>query len=1048
MARLSRRSALLVLGVVALIGLAAVPFSLLTAQPQPQSATETRAYILRLLTDLHSTQPGVAPLAEQRLLGLGVSQSQLQYARLLRHPDRFERFRLVSLLPQIDDPLRTELRIELTRDVDREVRASVINMTQPDTISGPLASRLDEMLRHEPDTAIRRRVEQLIGGRRNARPAAAEFSGVQAQSMRLPVSERPIEVHATSHRPLDTSTIAPGASYLPPGNQPVRQVSAEIVAAPGPVMDVPLTLPVPTSAYQPQLSVVSPEPLPLRGPDSSQPPPNVNPIPQSSGSAPVAPTLTPGTQRPTSEPDTYNSASGILPVSALPVPGPQPAPAYRGPAPGTFPIGPTDTQPVPSIRPVPAVSIQPTFFQNIGIPPAPVPAPPAEAAAPAPRLTQQDEPARLIVPGDQRVPAPAPAAESAPFTSTVPAVGAGVLPLFDGPSGGGVVINDPLFQQQPGDGPTSSNDVGARRLLDRPIDQIIEPTPPPLAMLSDEMLTPEPDAPFGFTGPSGIIPNEVQESAHFVPVPDRWRIGAEHQDRYDLKWPWVTDYLGNPGHWWDPYNQNVLKGDYPIIGQHTFMNVMLTSQTTYDFRQTPIGTTPFESTRGRSQEEFFGQPETSNLNQNFFMRFDLFHANNLAFKPLDWQFRITPTVNSNVFHSEELAVINPDVRQGRNRIRDHFVVQEYFAEFKLADLSPDYDFVSVRSGNQLFNSDFRGFIFFDTNRAVRVFGSRFSNRHQFNLLFYDTVEKETNSGLNTTKDRHQNILIANYYVQDFIWPGYTFQTSFHWNNDQPSREFDRNNFLVRPDPTGVFQPHRVEAYYFGIAGDGHIGRINVNNAFYWVTGRDGLNPIAGRTIDINAFMGALELSYDRDWARFRASLFYSSGDDDPSDTDGEGFDSILDNPVFAGGEFSYWQRQAIQLFGVRLVNDRSLVPDLRSSGIQGQSNFVNPGLFLFNLGLDMDLTPKLRSITNANYIMFDETEVLSAYTFQGDIDHEVGLDISTGIEWRPFHNDNAIILAGVSALIPDEGFKDLYNQFDDGDTETLFAFFADVILTY
>jgi hypothetical protein len=693
-----------------------------------------------------------------------------------------------------------------------------------------------------------------------------------------------------------------------------------------------------------------------------------------------------------------------------------------------------------------ARAVVPVSFEAIGIPPAPAatPPPPADASQPPQRI-RPGVTAALPVPSGR--PLAVPPVETGP--AAVPGVGdSAVQPLFPTTrSGAGAGLADPLFQAPPLGGPTSSDDVGGRRLLDRPIDQIIQPTPPPMALMSEELLTPEPDAPFGFTGPSGIIPNETQTSPHFVPVPDRWRLGYEYQDRYGLEWPWTTDYLGNPGHWWDPYNQNVLKGDYPIIGQHTFLNVVATSQTTYDFRQTPIGTTPFESTRGQNQEEFFGQPETQNLNQNFFFRFDLLHANNAAFKPLDWQFRITPAVNMNQFHSEELAVINPDVRQGRNRIRDHFVLQEYFAEFKIADLSPDYDFVSVRAGNQLFNSDFRGFIFFDTNRAVRIFGSRFSNRHQFNLLFYDNVEKETNSGLNTTKDRHQNVVIANYYVQDFVWPGYTFQTSFHYNNDQPSTEFDRNDFLVRPDPVGVFQPHRVEAYYFGIAGDGHIGRINVNNAFYWVTGRDGLNPIAGRTQDINAYMGAIELSYDRDWARFRASMFFSSGDDNPNDTDAEGFDSILDNPVFAGGEFSYWQRQAIQLFGVRLTNDRSLVPDLRSSGIQGQSNFVNPGIFIFNLGLDMDLTPKLRSITNANYIMFDETEVLATYTFQGDVDKEVGLDISTGFEWRPFHNDNAIVLFGVSALLPDEGFKDLYNELD-GDVETFFAAFADVILTF
>tara|TARA_R110002072_G_scaffold99008_1_gene218001 strand:- start:135254 stop:137881 length:2628 start_codon:yes stop_codon:yes gene_type:complete len=602
-----------------------------------------------------------------------------------------------------------------------------------------------------------------------------------------------------------------------------------------------------------------------------------------------------------------------------------------------------------------------------------------------------------------------------------------------------------LTKAEPGAFPQRRNP----EVLDRPIEQQVTPSVVPAMAQFDELLVPETDPPRGFTGPSGIIPTEQQENSHFVPVPDRWRLGYPRVDRYGLSYPYTVDYIGTEGHWWDPYNQNVLKGDFPIIGQHTFMNITATSQTLFDYRQTPIGTTPFESTSSAPQEEFFGDPNQFAINQNFFLRMDLNHGNTTAFKPLDWQIRLAPAFNFNELNVKELAVVNPDVREGRRRFRDHSILlQEYFGEVKLADLSPDYDFISARAGNQLFNSDFRGFLFFDTNRAVRLFGSKYSNRHQFNVLFYDMVEKDTNSGLNTYEDRHQNILIANYYVQDFIFPGYTAQASFHMNNDQPSTQFDRNNFLVRPDPVGIFQEHRVEAYYFGFAGDGHMGRFNVSNAFYWVTGRDGKNPIGGQELDINATMAAIELSYDRDWARFRASFFYSSGDGNANDQDAEGFDTIMDNPVFAGGEFSYWQRQAIQLFGVQLVNNRSLVPNLRSSKTQGQSNFTNPGLLLFNVGLDMDLTPKLRTIMNANYLMFDETEVLSTYTFQSDIDPEIGLDLSVGFEWRPFHNDNAIILFGVSALIPDEGFKDLYSTYGDNDVETMFASFFEAILTY
>ena len=91
-------------------------------------------------------------------------------------------------------------------------------------------------------------------------------------------------------------------------------------------------------------------------------------------------------------------------------------------------------------------------------------------------------------------------------------------------------------------------------------------------------------------------------------------------------------------------------------------------------------------------------------------------------------------------------------------------------------------------------------------------------------------------------------------------------------------------------------------------------------------------------------MAALELSYDRDWARFRTCGFYASGDGNINNSTPTGFDTILDNPNFAGGEFSYWQRQQIPLFGVNLTQRNSLVADLRSSKIQGQSNFVNPGM--------------------------------------------------------------------------------------------------------
>src|SRR5262249_27754456 len=160
--------------------------------------------------------------------------------------------------------------------------------------------------------------------------------------------------------------------------------------------------------------------------------------------------------------------------------------------------------------------------------------------------------------------------------------------------------------------------------------------------------------------------------------------------------------------------------------------------------------------------------------------------------------------------------------------------------------------------------------------------------------------------------------------------------------------------------------HGIDVVYLGFGGDGHIGRINLTNQFYWALGRDSLNPLANQAVDINAQFAAVEASYDRDWARFRASFLWASRDSNIDNAHGTGFAPILDTPTFAGGDFSFWQRQQIGLLGTSLVNRMSIVPDLRSSKFQGQANFVNPGLLLANTGVDFDLTPKLRWINNCN----------------------------------------------------------------------------------
>ena len=105
----------------------------------------------------------------------------------------------------------------------------------------------------------------------------------------------------------------------------------------------------------------------------------------------------------------------------------------------------------------------------------------------------------------------------------------------------------------------------------------------------------------------------------------------------------------------------------------------------------------------------------------------------------------------------------------------------------------------------------------------------------------------------------------------------------------------------------------------------------------------------------------------------------------------------------------------------------SLLPDLRSNKEEGQANFVNPGIYVFNLGADFNVTPKLRAFVNSNYLRFDRTEPLELLLFQRPIRHSIGTDFGTGFEYRPPLSENIVIRGGASALVPGQGLQDIYN---------------------
>jgi hypothetical protein len=552
------------------------------------------------------------------------------------------------------------------------------------------------------------------------------------------------------------------------------------------------------------------------------------------------------------------------------------------------------------------------------------------------------------------------------------------------------------------------------------------------------------------------------------PVPDRWRVGFEPWRRYTSGETEEMPYFHSDPEFWHYYRQSTLKGDRPVVGQDLFLRLTASAAVVAEDRRLPVPNGDSAASAGGF--DFFGKSASRLFTSDLSFEADLFRGDTV-FKPVDWLVHIRPVFDFNHVDFRETGQVSPDPRgtlnsgtgsppdnggandpgdigsllggglspapgslaQTRATARDKTYVslQEAFVEVHLANLSPNYDFCAVEIGNQTFNSDFRGFVFNDTNLGARFFGTYANNRWQYNVALFDLREKDTNSGLNTFQRRGQLVAVANVYRQDSFFKGFTTELSVLASFDQAGVQYDTNGFLVRPAPLGTVRPHRVDSFYLGWTGDGHMGRLNVTDALYLVTGRDEFNGLAGRPVDILAGMAALEVSYDRDWIRYKASFFFASGDTNTQDGRATGFDSIADNTNFTGGPFSYWVRQSFNLAGtsVPLKQRFSLLPDLRAGGgFEGQSNFVNPGLILFGIGAEADLTPKLRMFANANYLLFASTDTIKTVLLTNQAGRNIGTDLSLGFQWRPFLISNVVISAGCGVLLPASGYRDIYSN--------------------
>ena len=521
--------------------------------------------------------------------------------------------------------------------------------------------------------------------------------------------------------------------------------------------------------------------------------------------------------------------------------------------------------------------------------------------------------------------------------------------------------------------------------------------------------------------PQRLPPPEAATTPGAVLVPDRWRI---------------VSALGYPENLLDPYHgNNWLKGDRPVFGEDWFVSLTGVSDTLVEARRFPVPVGGPVTARQGSLD-VFGEGAQWIATQTLLAEFVVYKGDTV-FKPPDYEFRFIPVFNIARVQARERGLVKANPDFGTSRTEAVLGIQGLFFDRHLRNVSEHYDFDAVRIGVQPFTTDFRGFLFNDSPLGLRLFGTRNNNRYQYNLGWFRRFDKDSTTGLNDFAQRglaalrKDDLIVANFYVQDWPRPAFTTQATLAHNiNREADRvQYDDHGVLQRPAALGLEQPRNYRVTYLGVSGDGHFARWNLTASGYFAFGREDHGVFTSLEQGIRAGFFAAELSRDFSWIRVRGSLLYASADANPFDDVSTGFDAINENPLFAGADTSFWIRQPVPLIGggrVALSSRNGLLNSLRASREYGQSNFTNPGTTLLGIGADLDLTPQLRVSMNINELGFVDTTVLEVARAQAGIERRIGLDLSAAATWRPFATQNVVARLSAAILIPGAGYKALY----------------------
>ena len=489
----------------------------------------------------------------------------------------------------------------------------------------------------------------------------------------------------------------------------------------------------------------------------------------------------------------------------------------------------------------------------------------------------------------------------------------------------------------------------------------------------------------------------------------------------------------------DPYDQNVLKGDLPIVGDDIFMVLTAISETPFEYRAVP---TPSGVSAERPRIRFFGNGSNSRFCRARSSRSSCSRATPRSSRATG-PFRITPQFNLNYVQLARAQRLNA-TPEAAARGAQHLALQEAFAEVKIAEVGPNYDFISVRGGIQPFNSRFPRLSVprQQSRRAgVRQLGPE---PQPVERRLLRSAREGHQQRAERLQRREQRVFIANYYRQDFLTEGYTSRPAFTPTWMMATSSSSTQRLPRRPSPIGLIQPHQVHAYYAGFGGDGHWGRSNVTHQFYQAFGSDEFNGIAapagghqravcrGRILDRPGLVPSAHRRRLRLWRRRSRRR----------SRDGVRRDH---------GQPEH-RRRRLQLLGaagaaaaadgVGLDGRNSVLPALRSSKNEGQANFVNPGVLVINGGVDAELTTKLKLITNVNLLRFHHTEIAATAAVPGRDRQCHRRRRGRRVPVPAALNDNMVITGGLSALVPAAGSS------RSSPTRCLYAPFLVVTLTY